>query len=208
MTTAPIEVRIWGEDAPLWLAPLLAVFGLAAVIVTARLFVPPEVIPLVSSSDATFDHPVGAGSSAVPEAVTAPASAVQATTSPKSITCPALSFGFESAAIDVSSSARSKVADLASWLVAHPTANVLVHGHSDAYGNDDANLALSRTRANTVSRQLVAAGVARSRITARGFGAYQPVEGVPEEAASNRRVVVYVKDTTECPTSSPGGMDR
>ncbi len=108
-------------------------------------------------------------------------------------------FAFGSSAVDRSELPRLDA--LGSWLAepAHGQASVLIHGHADALGTDDANLALSKARSQVIAARLGDSGVARGRITSRGFGAYQPVEGAPEEAASNRRVVVYIKNTTECP---------
>jgi len=95
--------------------------------------------------------------------------------------------------------ARAVVDALATWLVVHPDATAIVHGHADASGRDDVNLALIHERATNVAARLATFGIGRSRVTGRGFGAYQPVEGSPEESASNRRAVVYVKDAGSCP---------
>lgn len=105
-------------------------------------------------------------------------------------------FAFGSSALDRNE--RARIGALGRALAAKPERTVLLHGHADALGSDEANLALSRTRAQSVATELAAAGIARSRITVRGFGAYQPVEGAPEEAASNRRVVIYLRDGESC----------
>lgn len=106
---------------------------------------------------------------------------------------------FELAATTFSAADGEALDTLAAWLFTYERATVLVHGHADAHGKDEANLQLSRVRATAVAGRLAAHGVARSRMTVRGFGSFQPVEGSAEEAASNRRVVVYVRTTDVCP---------
>jgi outer membrane protein OmpA-like peptidoglycan-associated protein len=50
-----------------------------------------------------------------------------------------------------------------------------VEGHTDDLGDDDANLTLSRARAQAVVKYLVERGVAPDRLVARGFGESQPL---------------------------------
>lgn len=88
---------------------------------------------------------------------------------------------------------------LADFAVAHPAATFVVDGHADGTGNEITNFDLSRRRAASVGALLERAGVARTRLTIRGLGAYVPVEGEPETAAANRRVVVSIKNTDPCP---------
>ena len=83
--------------------------------------------------------------------------------------------------------------NVASVLNAHPEIrHIRVEGHTDARGNDDANMELSQRRAQAVVRFLVDRGeVDPARLEARGFGETRPV--VPDassaaEHAQNRRV--------------------
>lgn len=213
---------VWGEDAPSWLAPVLTVLGAAATVAVIVMIDQPAAkddagtsLANVSSSPPPPPNvTTGREEPAPPDPnATAPASASPATLqrADAMAPCPPVLFAFERAAVYPVAAARPTVDALGTWLVAHPKATVLVEGHADASGSEDANLSLSRMRANAISSRLVELGVARSRITVRGFGSYQPVEGVPEEAASNRRVVAYVKGTAECPESTSGteeGIER
>lgn len=189
--------RVYGDQA----SPIVALaFGSAGIAAAAF-----TVLLVVSSADAAPAapaSPVAAALAAAPAPLAAAAPAAEAPAEPAA--CPPLvvTFGYASAALEGAESASLE--RLAAWLVKFPDASVLVHGHADAFGKDDTNLAFSRSRALAVSSRLVALGVSRTRITARGFGAYQPVEGAPEEAASNRRAVVYVKGAGRCPTSAAG----
>ncbi|MBI2392379.1 MAG: OmpA family protein [Deltaproteobacteria bacterium] len=132
--------------------------------------------------------------SAQPASASAPpsASAAQATS------CPRLIIHFAHAAATAPRAADGTLERLAAWLVAHPSVNTVIDGHADAVGTEHGNLVLSRSRAEQVAGALAAKGVARRRIVARGFGAFNPVEAEPE-AAFNRRVVVHVRKAEGAP---------
>lgn len=70
------------------------------------------------------------------------------------------------------------------------TAPVLVEGHTDAQGSDDANLELSRQRAEAVVAYLVNGGVAAERLSAEGLGETRPIadNATAEGRAQNRRI--------------------
>ena len=77
---------------------------------------------------------------------------------------------------------------------------VVLRGHSDAGGSDEANMRASRERAEAVRDWLVENGVAEDRIELIAFGEQNPIEpnakpdGTPNEAgrALNRRVDVHI----------------
>lgn len=79
--------------------------------------------------------------------------------------------------------------------------SIIVRGHSDSAGTDEANLDASRERAEAVRDFLVEAGIAQERIEVIAFGEQNPVEpnalpdGSPNEEgrAANRRVEVTVE---------------
>ncbi len=70
---------------------------------------------------------------------------------------------------------------------------IVVHGHTDSYGNDDNNLALSQQRADAVKDALIERGVNDESLTAVGHGESEPiiVDGDEDHAAS-RRVVFEI----------------
>jgi OOP family OmpA-OmpF porin len=74
------------------------------------------------------------------------------------------------------------------------TARVSVEGHTDDVGEARYNLGLSVRRAEAVARYLEGRGVAKARITARGFGATRPLEqnDTEDHRARNRRVEVAI----------------
>lgn len=78
---------------------------------------------------------------------------------------------------------------------------IIIGGHTDSSGNDDANLRVSQRRAEAVRDYLVEQGAAEDRITVVAFGEQNPVapnaiaDGTPNEAgrAANRRVEILIK---------------
>lgn len=86
--------------------------------------------------------------------------------------------------------ARVLLDRLARALIAQPTARALITGHTDNVGAQDYNLALSQRRAEAVREYLIRAGVEAARLTAEGYGEFQPIadNGTPAGRARNRRV--------------------
>jgi|GEM_PF-1390477 len=76
---------------------------------------------------------------------------------------------------------------------------VEIRGHTDSRGSARYNLALSERRARAVRTYLIAAGVAPTRLAARGFGESRPrVAGDHERAwAANRRVEFAIVDRAD-----------
>lgn len=82
-------------------------------------------------------------------------------------------------------------------LMAHPDVQrVRVEGHTDNRGDAARNKALSRARAESVTKWLVAHGIAEARLGAEGFGPERPIESNGTEAgrAANRRVEFHVEE--------------
>lgn len=86
--------------------------------------------------------------------------------------------------------ARAALDDVISTLNAFPDVRVSVHAHTDSQGPEAANLALSRNRALSVVRYLIAQGISLDRLEARAFGEEQPIADNKTRAGRllNRRV--------------------
>ncbi|MDP9034969.1 MAG: OmpA family protein [Myxococcota bacterium] len=93
---------------------------------------------------------------------------------------------------------------VASTLKDHPEIKHLrVEGHTDNVGSPVYNKELSRRRAASVEKALVAAGVAKQRLSSNGFGLERPSSdnSTEEGRAANRRVEFHIEDTATAPAS-------
>ena len=87
---------------------------------------------------------------------------------------------------------------VAGWLQENPSLEIQVEGHTDNQGSTMYNQALSDKRSAAVLEALVAQGVARERMWAKGFGATRPVASNETEAgqALNRRTEIMILSTS------------
>jgi outer membrane protein OmpA-like peptidoglycan-associated protein len=101
---------------------------------------------------------------------------------------------FNTGSSTLTSASREELDRIATALTAHPGAHVQIAGHTDSTGNEPANMALSRARANTVRDTLRDKGVDSDRMQAEGYGSSNPVASneTEEGRAQNRRVTVEV----------------
>jgi OmpA-OmpF porin, OOP family len=99
-----------------------------------------------------------------------------------------IQFRFASAALDGQS--QPTLDKLVAAVKACPGKLVIVEGHTDAVGEPETNLNLSRNRAQTVVDYLAKAGLPASLIKAEGYGAARPAadNATPEGRAKNRRI--------------------
>ena len=65
--------------------------------------------------------------------------------------------------------------DVARALTDNPKLKVEVQGHTDSVGNDDFNLKLSQSRAESVKKYLVGKGVTEDRMEPKGYGKTVPI---------------------------------
>jgi OmpA-OmpF porin, OOP family len=110
------------------------------------------------------------------------------------ITLEGIVFGFDSDRI--ASDERGALESAADTLRRNPELRVEIAGHTDSMGQPAYNQALSERRARAVLEFLVAAGIDRDRLTARGYGQAEPVadNATEEGRARNRRVELRVLD--------------
>lgn len=74
----------------------------------------------------------------------------------------------------------------------YPDNLLIVTGHTDSTGNNDANLALSNRRAEAVAQYLRANGIQAARVNSIGMGSSKPVasNSTVDGRAQNRRVEI------------------
>lgn len=85
--------------------------------------------------------------------------------------------------------AQDILRDKAKWLMANPSATVIIEGHCDERGTNEYNMALGDRRATSAKSFLVDIGVAAQRMTTISYGEEKPLDlGHNEDAwAKNRR---------------------
>ena len=98
---------------------------------------------------------------------------------------------FDSGATGIASDPQGAIADLARIMKDNPDLNVLLVGHSDMSGSLDANVTVSRQRAESVRQLLISEhGVDPDRLSAHGIGFLSPRASNETDAGrqENRRV--------------------
>jgi outer membrane protein OmpA-like peptidoglycan-associated protein len=97
---------------------------------------------------------------------------------------------FTSGSANLDARSTPLLTEVVDVLARNPSVRVQVQGHTDNSGDPAQNKQLSQQRAESVVRFLVNAGVASSRLEAKGFGDEQPIVPnlTPENRARNRRV--------------------
>ena len=100
---------------------------------------------------------------------------------------------FKSGSADVAPASQDTLIQIAKILSLSPDKCVLIEGHTDAVGNPDSNMKLSRERANSVFKFITdRAGMDTSRIQAVGKGQSEPLKNLDPRDPKNRRVVFKV----------------
>jgi outer membrane protein OmpA-like peptidoglycan-associated protein len=99
---------------------------------------------------------------------------------------------FDGDSATVNKAGKAEVAQIASFMVAHPTMTVLLTGYTDTSGTAAGRQALGLARAKAVQAVLVADGASSSRITAASRGGNDPAasSSTSQGRALNRRVTV------------------
>jgi outer membrane protein OmpA-like peptidoglycan-associated protein len=103
-----------------------------------------------------------------------------------------LQFDFNSA--ELLSATKSNLIALSSTLKKYEDTDIVIEGHTDNVGEREYNQSLSEKRAKSVEDYLAIQGVAKTRVTATGYGEQQPLnENVTEDDRRiNRRVEVAI----------------
>lgn len=103
---------------------------------------------------------------------------------------------FASGQADVDARHRGLLEKLRQAAEVFPRSQVVIEGHTDSYGGDEANLALSRRRAEAVRAYLAdELGMPAVRLSAVGYGETQPIANndTPQGRERNRRIDILIE---------------
>ena len=105
-----------------------------------------------------------------------------------------IQFEYNSSALTEDS--QSGIQMLTGFLQRNPDLRVELAGHTDDVGSANYNQKLSADRAEVVRQALIANGIDSSRLTAKGYGASQPIvpNDTEEHRAMNRRTEMIIID--------------
>ena len=101
---------------------------------------------------------------------------------------------FKTDSADINSSFYPVLNSVAKVLNKYDNSTVMVSGHTDSTGSADYNLALSKSRAQSVAAYLQGQGVKASRFEVLGMGSSNPIASNADAAgrAQNRRVEIKI----------------
>ncbi len=114
---------------------------------------------------------------------------------------------FEESSADLTTGNDELLGEVAAALRPCLGAIIAIIGHTDSSGDAEANLALSRDRASKVRQELIARGIPRDGLRARGVGDSRPVEGLDPADPANRRIefsVIAKVPLVPTPVDTPG----
>jgi len=149
----------------------------------------PAPAPVQAPSQAAVSLPAPAAAPiAVPAApvAAAPAPRQEIQVSEKAIAFP---INFRLGQSQIEAASYPFIDTMADFMKQNPNMRILVEGHTDATGNPDRNMALSRERAFSVSSYLIEKHrIDPSRLMAIGRGQQEPLQALDPKDGRNRRV--------------------
>lgn len=119
----------------------------------------------------------------------------------------ARSIRFSEASAALTRESRALLNEVASALKPCVGSIIAVTGHTDRLGDENANIALSKARADAVRWALIGRGIPADGLRSAGYGSARPIEGLDPADDANRRIdfsvieKVRIKPT---PIDTPG----
>ena len=104
----------------------------------------------------------------------------------------ALYINFETGKSDVKPESQTIIDQVEAMLKSNPNLKISIEGHTDNVGSPTSNQTLSDNRAKSVMNLLIAKGVDKSRLSAKGWGQSKPIveNTTDSNKAKNRRVEI------------------
>src|SRR5258708_37539686 len=90
-------------------------------------------------------------------------------------------FLFETDSYRLKAEHFSQLDSLSKFLLAHPTLEVSVSGHTDNTGNEHHNVTLSARRAEVVAQYMISKWVSDEKVLFEGFGRSKPIQEIKTE---------------------------
>ena len=103
---------------------------------------------------------------------------------------------FASGQADIAEMHRALLEKVRQAIDVFPNSQAVIEGHTDSYGGDESNMALSRRRAESVSNYLAnELGVQGFRLSAVGYGETRPIANneTPQGRERNRRIDIRIQ---------------
>jgi OmpA-OmpF porin, OOP family len=103
---------------------------------------------------------------------------------------------FQTGTSSLTAASVARLHEVVDVLEANPNAHADINGFTDSTGSDAANRRLSEARATAAAGKIAGLGIDKSRLTAQGFGAENPVadNDSADGRQRNRRVEIRVMD--------------
>ena len=103
---------------------------------------------------------------------------------------------FDTGAATLQPASEEQLTNIAAILKAYPQVKIRIGGYTDNTGDPAANLRLSEDRADNVMAELVRLGIEPARMSAKGYGAEDPIadNSTSEGRQKNRRISLRVTD--------------
>ena len=104
----------------------------------------------------------------------------------------ALYINFETGKSDVKPESQTIIDQVEAMLKSNPNLKISIEGHTDNIGSPTSNQTLSDNRAKSVMNLLIAKGIDKSRLSAKGWGQSKPIveNTTDSNKAKNRRVEI------------------
>ena len=104
----------------------------------------------------------------------------------------ALYINFETGKSDVKPESQKIIDQISEMLKSNPSLKISIEGHTDNVGTPASNQTLSDSRAKSIMNALIAKGIDKNRLSAKGWGQTKPIadNNTNENKAKNRRVEI------------------
>lgn len=114
---------------------------------------------------------------------------------------------FSEASARIDSASQKLLDEVATALIPCLGSIIAITGHTDSNGDEDANIALSKARAEAVRWALIGRGIPADGLRSTGVGSAEAVEGLDPADSANRRIDFSVIETMPLlptPIDTPG----